>query len=305
MSAADPLPGRDLAAFVAAVECGSVQEAAAALQLTQSATTKRIQSLERRLGAELLQRSRRGVQPTSAGQVLYPDAKEALSALHRADQRLRSSTAQGERTLALAASHTIGDVLLPGWLAAFRTLEPDVQPQVEVVNSPTVLARLRERTAEIGFVEGTDDLSAVDVLPLATDELVVVVAVGHRWARRHSVAPAELAGEAFYARETGAGTLAVAQARLAEHGTALHPSLQMASIASLKRAVQTGGFTVLSARTVDEEVRAGALAALGIRGVDLRRELVAVRRRATRHGRTASRLWRWLGDWAAETRRDP
>jgi DNA-binding transcriptional LysR family regulator len=298
VSAADPLPGPQLAAFVAAVECGSVQEAASALMLTQSAATKRIQALERTLGVELLQRSRNGVRPTAAGQVLYPDAKEALAALQRAEQSVRTAAAQGEQTLSLAASHTIGEVLLPGWLAAFRTLAPDVQAQVEIVNSPTVLARLRERRADLGFVEGTDDLGEFDALPLAGDELVVVVAAGHRWARRRSVAPTELAAEPFFARETGAGTLAVAVERLAAHGVALRPSLQMASIASLKRAVAGGGFTLLSRRTVQEEAAAGALVALPVRGVDLHRQLLAVRRRARRHGATATRLWRWLGDWA-------
>ncbi|MCW3046932.1 MAG: hypothetical protein JWO74_1216 [Solirubrobacterales bacterium] len=51
MSLADPLPGRDLAAFVTAVESGTVQGAADALQLTQSAATKRLQALERRVVA--------------------------------------------------------------------------------------------------------------------------------------------------------------------------------------------------------------------------------------------------------------
>ncbi|MBA2636914.1 MAG: LysR family transcriptional regulator, partial [Solirubrobacterales bacterium] len=51
MGDAEPLAGRDLVAFVAAVEAGSVQGAADALQLTQSAATKRLQSLERRLAS--------------------------------------------------------------------------------------------------------------------------------------------------------------------------------------------------------------------------------------------------------------
>src|ERR1700729_1220149 len=70
----DPLSSRELAAFVAAVETGSVQGAAEALDLTQSATTKRIQALERRLGVALLRRGRRGVRPTQEGRALFPEA---------------------------------------------------------------------------------------------------------------------------------------------------------------------------------------------------------------------------------------
>lgn len=299
MSAADPLSGRDLAAFVAAVEAGSVQEAAAVLMLTQSAATKRIQSLERALGSELLERSRHGVRPTAAGRLLYADAKEALAALERAERRVRHETAQRDRVLAIAASHTIGDVLLPEWLAAFRTLASDVQPQVEVVNSPGVLARVRERAADVGFVEGTDDVAAFETLVVGVDEVVVVVAADHRWARRRTVRPAELAGEPFFGRETGSGTLAVAQQRLGERGVVLRPSLQMASSASLKLAIRGGGFTLLSRRAVEQEVAAGVLAALPVRGLDLHRELVAVRRRSARHARAGDRLWRWLDEIVA------
>jgi DNA-binding transcriptional LysR family regulator len=76
-------PG-ELAAFVAALETGTISDAAEALGLTQSAATKRLQSLERRLGVDLLERGRSGVRPTDAGRLLYPEAKQALSALARA-----------------------------------------------------------------------------------------------------------------------------------------------------------------------------------------------------------------------------
>jgi DNA-binding transcriptional LysR family regulator len=64
----EPLPSRELAAFLAAVDAGGIGAAAVSLSLTQSAVTKRIQSLERRLGTALLQRSHNGVRPTEAGQ---------------------------------------------------------------------------------------------------------------------------------------------------------------------------------------------------------------------------------------------
>ncbi|MGH2946665.1 MAG: LysR family transcriptional regulator, partial [Solirubrobacteraceae bacterium] len=71
----EPLSGRDLLAFVLAVETGSVHGAADALGLTQSAVTKRIQALERRTGATLLRRGRLGAATTEAGRALYPEAK--------------------------------------------------------------------------------------------------------------------------------------------------------------------------------------------------------------------------------------
>src|ERR1700742_5336195 len=89
----DPLSCRELAAFVAAVETHSVQGAAEALDLTQSATTKRIRALERRLGVALLHRGRHGVRPTEEGMALYPEARRGLDALALAERAVHGARA--------------------------------------------------------------------------------------------------------------------------------------------------------------------------------------------------------------------
>src|SRR6185312_13685197 len=84
----DPLSGRELAAFVAAVDAHTLHAAADTLALTQSAVTKRVAALERRVGQKLLERGRSGVRPTAAGRALYPEARAALAALERARRAL-------------------------------------------------------------------------------------------------------------------------------------------------------------------------------------------------------------------------
>ena len=212
VSDADPLPGGQLAAFAAAVESGSVQGAADALQLTQSAATKRIQSLERRIGDQLLERGRFGVRPTALGRTVYPLAKRALDALADVAQAAQLSAAQSAKQLRLSASLTIGEFLLPSWLARFRLHRPDIHPQLEVVNSSAVIVALRERRAEIGFVEGLEPVSDWEAMPIAQDQLLVVVSADHPWARRRSVRPAELASQPYLTRERSSGTRAVADA---------------------------------------------------------------------------------------------
>lgn len=285
----DPLSGRDLLAFVLAVETGSVHGAADALGLTQSAVTKRIQALERRTGETLLRRGRLGVATTEAGRALYPEAKQALAALDRATRAV-GTDASGLR---LAASHTIGEFLLPGWLAAFRVAAP-LPVQMDVINSPGVIAEVRDGRAEIGFVEGNASLAGLDVIELMHDELAVVVGARHPWARRRAVEGRALTGEPYLARERDSGTRAVAAAALARHGVALEPELETPSIQGLKRAVLDGGFTVISRLAVQAEVEAGTLRALPVRGVDLGRELRAIRRRREPLPGPARRLWRWL-----------
>ena len=213
----DPLSGRELAAFVATVETGSLHAAADELGLTQSAVTKRIQAIERRAGVTLLERGRLGARATDTGRRLYPEAKEALAALGRAETVMTRASADHAHTLRIAASHTVGEFLLPRWLYDFRAdiADPLLHSEVDIANSPGVLAQVRAGEVELGFVEGLDELRGLESLTLMHDELVVVVAADHRWSRRRTVGVRDLAGEDYLTRERDSGTRAVATAALA------------------------------------------------------------------------------------------
>jgi DNA-binding transcriptional LysR family regulator len=295
MPLADPLPGRDLAAFVTAVESGTVQGAADALQLTQSAATKRLQALERRVGRALLERGAHGLRPTAAGGVLYPLAREALVALERAEAAVTSP--DDEPLLRIHASRTIGTTLLPEWLASFRATGPPCRVSATITNSEQVVHALRDGAAEIGFVEGpAAGVQGLRELVVAHDEIRVIVASNHPWARRRAVALKALTSEPFLAREAGSGTRAVATATLADAGVELQPALDVSSAEVLKRAVLAGsGFALLSERVVASEIAAGTLAAIPVSGVDLRRSLRAVCRARPAPQGPARAFWRWLG----------
>jgi DNA-binding transcriptional LysR family regulator len=293
MPLGDPLPGRDLAAFVTAVETGTVQGAADAMALTQSAATKRLQALERRVGRALLERGAHGVRPTAAGSVLYPLAREALAVLERAEAAVRSP--DDAPLLRIQASRTIGERLLPEWLASFRASGPRCRVSAAITSSEQVAYAVRDGAAEIGFVEGpAGSIRGLRELVVAQDEIRVVVASDHPWARRRAVAPQALTREPFLALEEGSGTRAVAGATLASAGVELRPALEVSSAEGLKRAVLAGGFTLLSERAVAAEIAAGSLAALPLSGVELRRSLRAVRRARPALQGPARVFWRWL-----------
>ena len=72
---------RDLQAFVAVVESGSMVRAAEKLFLTQPGLTRRVQSLEAALGTELLDRQSKPLKPTTAGNEVYGLARTVLRAV--------------------------------------------------------------------------------------------------------------------------------------------------------------------------------------------------------------------------------
>lgn len=289
----EPISSRDLAAFIAAVESGSVQGAAEALDLTQSAATKRIQALERTLGARLLIRGRSGVTPTAEGSALYPEGRRALDALSSAQHAVAADART--RPLRISASHTVGECLLPRWLSEFRTTCPNARPHVEIVNSPAVIEAIRRGESEVGFVEGNDSIDEFDTQRVAHDEIVLTVGAEHQWANRDSVPPEELSGERYVSRESGSGTRAVAETKLLrDAGVALEPELSLASLDAVKRSLALGGFSVISRYALEPELSAGALVAVPIDGLEITRDLTAIRSGDSEPGEAGVRLWSWL-----------
>ena len=122
---------------------------------------------------------------------------------------------------------------------------------------------------------------------------MVVVAADHPWARRRSVRPQELTGERYVSRESGSGTRAVADARLAELGVRLEPDLSLASLEGVKRSLAGGGFALISRLALEPE-GTGALRAVPIRDLRIERVLIAIRLAGARHREPARRFWDWL-----------
>jgi DNA-binding transcriptional LysR family regulator len=121
-----------------------------------------------------------------------------------------------------------------------------------------------------------------------------VVAADHPWARRRSVPVGDLVTDSYLTREAASGTRAVATSALTRAGVELVPALQAVSAQSLKRALAGGGFTLISRLTIEVEERAGTLVGLPVRGLDLHRELRAIRRRRPAPSAAARAFWRWL-----------
>jgi len=297
----DPISGAELAAFVAAFEAHSVHGAADALALTQSAVTKRLQRLEQRLALRLFDRTRAGVRPTTAGQALYPDAKQALAALNRIEATARDHNRGAHRELRLASSYTNGEFLVPDWVARFAHTHPGFRTQIQVINSADVLDRVRSGDASMGFVEGLDPLDDMETQVVARDEIVAVVAADHRWATRRSVRTTELPREPYITRERGSGTRSVSDSVLAAVGVTLIPTSEFASTQAVKRTLLSGGFSLLSRLAVEAEVHAGSLAVVPVRDVDLHRELIAVYLRGAAPEGAARDFWRWLSTVVAPT----
>ncbi|MET7803903.1 LysR family transcriptional regulator [Micromonospora chersina] len=259
---------------------GSIGQAAAEHRISQPAASARLRHLERRLGLTLLHRTPRGSALTPTGALIADWARTVVDAADSFAAAVQALRVTKESRLTVAASQTVAEYLFPAWLVALRVRQPDLAVTLQAANSAEVAARLLADRADLGFVEGPDLPGGLDADTVATDRLTVVVAPSHRWARRRrGITPAELAAAPLVAREAGSGTRRALESGLREQGVGevAAPVLELSSTTAIKHAVGAGsGPAVLSSLAVSTELAAGALVAVPVHGLDLRRRLRAV-----------------------------
>ncbi|MGW3413299.1 LysR family transcriptional regulator [Streptomyces sp. NPDC000888] len=254
---------------------GSLGRAARELGITQPAASGRIRSMERQLGVALVDRSPRGSRLTDAGALVTDWARRVVEAAEAFDAGAQALRDRRDSRLRVAASMTIAEYLLPGWLIALRAQRPDTAVSLLAGNSAAVAERLLAGEADVGFVEGLSVPAGLDSAVIAHDRLIVVTAPGHPWARRRTpLSAAELASTPLILREEGSGTRQVLDTAL---GGLARPLIELSSTTAVKASVVSGaGAAVLSELALGEELSAHRLVSIPLSDVQLRRSLRAV-----------------------------
>jgi DNA-binding transcriptional LysR family regulator len=267
-----------LAVLSAIAETGSISAAGRATGMTQQAASERMRRLERRLGIPLLRRGARGTTLTTEGAV----AAQWASGVVEAAERFATGVAAlrgGAGPSAVAASLTVAEYLLPGWLLAMQASGThDGELSVTAANSRRVLELVADGTHPLGFIESPQPTGDLTTVTVARDELVLVVGRSHAWAGRASVSLAALAGTPLVTREPGSGTRqSVEQAMSAEGHTPAPPLLELPTTAAIRTVVASGAApAVLSILAVRDDIAAGRLVRVRVRDHRFIRELRAV-----------------------------
>jgi DNA-binding transcriptional LysR family regulator len=276
-----PEPHPHLAALdllVTVGELGSISAAADAHRVSQPAASMRLRSLERVLGLQLLERVRTGARLTPAGTATVEWAGAVLRGMEDLLAGTAALRSDARSHLRIAASLTVAEYLVPGWLRSFASEQVDVGVSLEMGNTTHVGAMVAHGEVELGFIEGPRPPGALRAREICDDELVVVVSRLHPWARRRRpLTPDELGRTPLILREPGSGTRDILTEALGVHGLDVRPLMELGSTTAIKAAAIAGTApAVLSKLAVDAEIRAGELVVIDCAGLDLRRKIRAV-----------------------------
>ncbi len=183
--------------FVAVVEAGRFQEAAAELSITQQAVSKRIAGLEKDLAVRLFTRTARGARLTIDGQAFLPHARELLRVAERAVASVRA----GSRPLRVdvIASRSAASGLMRGFHRAHPEIELDV---VMLFDGETAIAAIRSGAIDASFravaVSGRPLPEDIESARVLDEPLELLTGPAHALANARSVTVARLAGHRIW-----------------------------------------------------------------------------------------------------------
>ncbi|OQW55219.1 MAG: LysR family transcriptional regulator [Proteobacteria bacterium SG_bin9] len=282
-----------LSAFLEVAESGSFSKAGERLHLSQPAISKRIAALEDSIGAPLFDRVGRQIGLTNAGRTLLPYARQVLQQIEDGRRALAQLSGAVSGRLSIGTSHHIGLHRLPPVLRAFTNQYPDVDLDIQFMDSEDACEAVVHSKLELGIVTlPTVEIDNLVIQPIWDDPLAVVAAPGHPLALKTTPRLIELAEHPAVLPDDRTYTHRIVTAALREHGVA--PRVRMATnyLETLKMLVAIGlGWSVLPASMIDDTIRAVA-----IPGLSMQRQLGAVSHRRRTLSRAADALLLALND---------
>ncbi|MGE3190695.1 MAG: LysR family transcriptional regulator, partial [Vicinamibacterales bacterium] len=186
---------RHLALVRAIADTGSMTRAAERLHLTQSALSHQLRDVETRLGLQLFLRLGRRMVLTPAGDRVLGSAGRVLDELVRAEDDLRVMATDGKGVLRLCTQCNTGYHWLPPLLQVFHKKYPGVDVQIAVNWTGRPFEALLDGQIDLAVVTSPVADRRLAATPLFEDELVAIVAPGHRFARRSWIEARDFADE--------------------------------------------------------------------------------------------------------------
>jgi DNA-binding transcriptional LysR family regulator len=248
--------------------------AAEELSLSQPAVTQQIKTLEDEYGLPLFDRSGGRITLTPAGKALLPYANKLKTISDDAYEAVTSTGSHLAGKLALGASQTIGQYLLPQLVAAFLRDNPRIAITAMSGNTDAMLAALTAGRIQLALVEGPGLRKDVHIEPFMEDHMVFVVPASHEWAD-HDIEVDELTKEHLLMREFGSGSRRVVEGALSKAGLKkrdLKTTMELDSTEALLSAVEAGlGVTFVSRWAVRNQLALGTLRLARIRKLHLSR----------------------------------
>lgn len=266
--------------FLCVAEQKSFSRAAEKMLRTQPALSIAIKRLEEELGETLFDRSSKSGTLTEAGHILLSYAQRMINMRDEAMESIAELRGMYRGRLTIGANESTSLYLLPELLLEYRNLYPQIKIEVFRNVSERIPSEVLERNLDFGFLSYDPMNPLLQSIELNRDELALVVPPGHRFADRKQVTVKDLGEEQFVAHNVKTPARTRIFELFAQHNTPLNICIELATLETIKAFVELrAGIAILPRLAVRDEIEAGKLIEVSVKGMKIEKTLRLVFRR--------------------------
>ncbi|MFV1982347.1 MAG: LysR family transcriptional regulator [Thiohalomonadales bacterium] len=259
-----------LQAFVAVAKYGSFSIASESLFLTQPAISKRISSLETELNTQLFDRINRKISLTEAGIALLPRAHQLILDIEDCKRAVSNLSTQVTGTLSIGTSHHIGLHRLPPVLTQFTTKYPDVDLDLQFMDSEAACREIVQGNLEMALVTlPLIPMKDIHTKLIWSDPLSVIVNKFHPLVNLNTVSLSQLAEHKAILPAVGTFTREIIEQSLKKQNIKLKLSLTTNYLETINMLVSVGlGWSILPDKMLSKDIKP-----INVKGLDISRQL--------------------------------
>ncbi|EEF59939.1 LysR family transcriptional regulator [Pedosphaera parvula] len=266
-----------LKVFCDLAETESFTKAAQINNVTQSAVSQQISSLERQFKSLLIERSKKKFRLTREGQVLYEFAKQIIQTHDSLHSKLQEIKDIISGTIRVATIYSIGLHDLPPYIKKFLKSYPTVNVHVEYRRANQVYDDVLSNVVDVGLVAYPTRESKLETVSLRKDPLVLICHPQHPFAKNKSVKLKAITGQKFIGFEPDIPTRKALDKILKDTNVEVNHVMEFDNIETVKRAVEIdAGISIVPQGTILQEVAKQTLTQIQLEDGDFYRPLAAI-----------------------------
>lgn len=287
---------KQLAVFARTAQYGNLSQAADSLNMSQSAASDALKTLESAYNLKLFERVGKRLKLNSVGEKALNAALSVIEAAEVFEHTIKVK--EKALPLKVGATLSIGNYLAIDMLATFNQRHPEIDTELVIENTQKISERVVDYKIDIGLIEGEVNHPSLDVTPWRNDELVIFCSPKHPLATESKLTERDLIEATWVLRESGSGTRQAFD--IAMHGilSQLNIGLELQHTEAIKRAVSNNmGLGCLSGITLAEEFARGELVPLNAPQRDFTRKFYFVTRKGKQLSRSTEEWKQHCAKW--------
>lgn len=270
-----------LKVFCDLAETTSFTKAAKINDVTQSAVSQQISSLETKFDAAFIERSKKKFTLTKEGEMLYNYSKQIVQTYDELRHKVQEIQNVVTGTIKVVTIYSIGLHELPPYLKKFLKKHPTVNVSVEYRRATQLYEDIVTGMADIGLVAYPQKDPRLQVTSLAEDMLVLICHPDHPLAQQPKVKLSEIASHKFIAFEPDIPTRRAIDKILRDRNVEVDHTMEFDNIETVKRAVEIdAGISIVPRSPVAQEVTKKTIAMVEIEDEKFYRPLAAVHKKS-------------------------